>query len=483
MDRLPTAQPADTPTRWESALAAWLTRLVGPLTGGVVALLAAPPETSSVEMATLAFVALLAGNLAVGRIPSWVGLLPLMGALAAAAGPALGAGFLLAIDLVGGMPGMTGAHIASVGLVAMPASMLAAEVARRLGRRNVRQRIAVIGSSESTDSLQRELRLSGDERFEIVGRISFPGDHARPSDDDVALLGPLERLGAVVERDRIDLLLMTGEAPRMTVFNEIAHSCLHLPVRLRELSSFYEEVFGHVAVAEINAAWFQWIVHPKYREHNSIAERVLDLIVATAAFVVTAPLMAVFALLIRRDGGPVFYSQVRVGEGGKPFRIYKLRTMRVGADTAWATAQDNRVTTIGRFLRRTHLDELPQVLNVLRGDMSIVGPRPEQPEIVEHLEQVVPFYSRRHLVKPGITGWAQVRCGYAGSEVGSAWKLCHDLYYLKHRSLSLNLVILGETLRTLVADPQYSAEPRSVRFILAPTETALDAADATARAV
>lgn len=483
MDRPFPAQPSETSTRWETAVGAWLTRLVGPLVGGAVAFTVTAPEASAVEMAVLAFVTLLAGNLAVGRIPSWVALLPLMGALAAAAGPTLGACLLFAIDLVGGLPGLTGDHILLVGLAALPASMASAEIARRISRRSVRQRVAVIGSSESTDSLNRELRLSGDERFEIVGRINFPGDHARPSDDDVALLGPLERLGEVVERDRIDLLLMTGEAPRMTVFDEIARSCLHLPVRLRELSSFYEEVFGHVAVAEINAAWFQWIVHPKYRAHNSVAERVLDLVVASAAFLATAPFMLLFAILIRRDGGPVFFRQTRVGAGGEPFTIYKLRTMRVDANAAWATAEDDRVTPIGRFLRKTHLDELPQVLNVLRGDMSIVGPRPEQPAIVEHLEQVVPFYRRRHLVKPGITGWAQVRCGYAGSEVGSAWKVCHDLYYLKHRSLALNLVILGETIRTLVADPQYSAEPRSVRFILAPTETVLDASDAAARAV
>jgi lipopolysaccharide/colanic/teichoic acid biosynthesis glycosyltransferase len=275
---------------------------------------------------------------------------------------------------------------------------------------------------------------------------------------------------------------MTGEVPRMQVFEEIAASCLHLPVRLRELSGFYEEVFGHVAVAEINAAWFQWIVHPKYRAGHSLGERVLDLVVAAVVGVVALPLLGLLALIIRRDGGPALFRQPRIGEGGREFTILKLRTMRVGAPPEWATESDTRVTAIGRFLRRTHLDELPQILNVLRGEMSIVGPRPEQPEFVDRLEQVVPFYQRRHLMKPGITGWAQVRCGYAGSEVGSAWKVCHDLYYLKHRSLSLNLVILAETLRTLVADPQYSAEPQSVHFILAPTETPIDVAAAAAAA-
>ena len=141
-------------------------------------------------------------------------------------------------------------------------------------------------------------------------------------------------------------------------------------------------------------------------------------------------------LLIRRDGGPALFAQVRIGEGGQRFRLHKLRTMRVGADASaqWACPDDPRITRIGAWLRRTHLDELPQLVNVLRGEMSLVGPRPEQPEFVDRLEQILPFYQRRHLMRPGITGWAQVRCGYAGSDVGSAWKLCHDLYYAKHRS-------------------------------------------------
>jgi lipopolysaccharide/colanic/teichoic acid biosynthesis glycosyltransferase len=124
------------------------------------------------------------------------------------------------------------------------------------------------------------------------------------------------------------------------------------------------------------------------------------------------------------------------------------------------------VTRLGRVLRRTHLDELPQLINVLRGEMTLVGPRPEQPEFVDRLEQTVPYYSRRHLIRPGITGWAQVRCGYAGSDLGSAWKLCHDLYYLKHRSFALDVAIIAETLRTLVADRQYGIEPAGVSFIV-----------------
>jgi lipopolysaccharide/colanic/teichoic acid biosynthesis glycosyltransferase len=166
--------------------------------------------------------------------------------------------------------------------------------------------------------------------------------------------------------------------------------------------------------------------------------------------VLSLPAVALGALAIKlNDGGPVFYRQRRVGEQGHEFEILKLRTMSVDSESTtnqWSGAGDARVTRVGRVLRRLHVDELPQVVNVLRGDMTLVGPRPEQPQITAELERVFPHYSRRLLVKPGVTGWAQVRCGYAGSELGTAWKLCHDLFYLKHRSILVDMLIMLETI-------------------------------------
>jgi lipopolysaccharide/colanic/teichoic acid biosynthesis glycosyltransferase len=154
--------------------------------------------------------------------------------------------------------------------------------------------------------------------------------------------------------------------------------------------------------------------------------------------------------------------------------MLKLRSMREeGEDEArWSSEADSRVTRVGRFMRKTHLDEVPQIVNVLRGDMSIVGPRPEQPEFVAHLERTIPFYARRHLTRPGVSGWAQIHCGYAGSDSGSAWKLSHDLYYLRHRSAVLDLMILCETLRTLFADRQYAGAPSALSFVV-PEESAI----------
>jgi exopolysaccharide biosynthesis polyprenyl glycosylphosphotransferase len=315
------------------------------------------------------------------------------------------------------------------------------------------RRIALVGPDVTAEAIASELRAN-DARYELVGRIAVgPGDRSRK---ETKTLGSLDRTAEIVVEHGIDLLVLSPEIPRLPVFETLAESCLMLPVRLVDLNSFCERVFGHVPVRSINGAWFQYLMHPRFRQKAPAAKRVLDLMVAGAVALAFLPLLALAALLIRRDGGPALFVQTRIGEGGRPFKIYKLRTMAVSdAPASWTTAMDARVTRIGRLLRRTHLDEMPQVINVLRGEMSIVGPRPEQPGYVASLESTLPYYSRRHLIKPGITGWAQVRCGYAGSVEGSAWKLCHDLYYVKHRSFGLDLVILGETLRTFFADRQY----------------------------
>ena len=191
-------------------------------------------------------------------------------------------------------------------------------------------------------------------------------------------------------------------------------------MRLIEASQFYEELLGHVPVGQINAAWFQYIMHPRYRSTPTISKRLFDFAVGSVALVAFAPLIALFAVAIKlSDGGPVFYRQRRIGEGGRDFEMVKLRSMRPAAQAdgaQWSSRDDDRVLPVGRIMRKLHIDELPQLWNVLRGEMTLVGPRPEQPELVGELERRFPHYERRSLVKPGITGWAQVRCGYAGTE-------------------------------------------------------------------
>jgi exopolysaccharide biosynthesis polyprenyl glycosylphosphotransferase len=313
-------------------------------------------------------------------------------------------------------------------------------------------RIIVLGRSHSAASLAAELDRHSD-RLQLVGRVATEPE----GQDDDLWLGPLSDLCALVQRHDVDLLLLGRGVPRMEVFDELERSCLGLGVRVCELASFYEDHFGHIPIAEINSAWFQCVLHPRYDPVPPRSKRVFDVVVAALLGLTFAPLLILLALVIRRDGGPALYRQLRIGEQGRPFTMLKLRTMRVWpeGETSWSTANDERVTRIGALLRRSHLDELPQILNVLRGEMSIVGPRPEQPQYVEQLELSVPFYSRRHQLRPGLTGWAQLHCGYGGSERGAAWKLSHDLYYLRHRSLRLDVRILLTTLKTPFSPHQF----------------------------
>jgi exopolysaccharide biosynthesis polyprenyl glycosylphosphotransferase len=309
-------------------------------------------------------------------------------------------------------------------------------------------RIAFIGSAEAARRLGVDLARADVPRYELVGRIAERGDR----DDRVPIVGQLGGLRAAVLRRRIDLVVLGNAVARLPVFDELAATCLDLRLQLTELSVFYEDVFGHVPTAEINAAWFAHLVDAHAHHPSPTVKRAGDVALAVVLGVATLPLLVVLAVLTRADGGPAIFAQTRVGEGGRPFSLYKLRTMRVGSgdEAAWAQEDDPRATAVGKVLRRAHLDELPQLWNVLRGEMSFVGPRPEQLEFVDQLEHALPFYQRRHLIRPGLTGWAQVRCGYAGSEVGAAWKLCNDLYYVKHRSLGLDLLLLVETLGLLV---------------------------------
>jgi exopolysaccharide biosynthesis polyprenyl glycosylphosphotransferase len=340
--------------------------------------------------------------------------------------------------------------------------------------RRVAVRIAVIGDPEVAQGLSTEIAMAEIRGYEFAGWISVGGQPPPDLAPGVVHLGSIEKLRQIVATRGIELLVHaqgpSGEVSRLDIFEGVGAACLDLPVRLIEASQFYEELLGHVPAGQINAAWFQYLMHPRYRRTPPVSKRLFDLVVGGAALIVAAPLIALFAIAIKlSDRGPAFYRQRRVGEGGKEFEMVKLRSMRPDSQAGgaqWSSRDDDRVLPVGQLMRKLHLDELPQLWNVLRGDMTLVGPRPEQPELVSELERRFPHYERRQLVKPGITGWAQVRCGYAGTKEGSAWKLCHDLYYLKHRSLLADVMIICETLRTFGHRAQFDLEPPGEQFIL-----------------
>ena len=339
-------------------------------------------------------------------------------------------------------------------------------------RRRMRRptRIAVIGNQTAAVAIEQELAINRISAYTSVGWIAA-GNGSAPQFPLPQALGGVPDLASLVEDHQIDLLLIASDVPRLHVFDELVRLTDLVPVRVCELSAFYEDAFGHIPVAEINSAWFQYVMHPKFRPPRNRFKRAFDILVSAAIAIVVLPLMLLSVLLIKLGGGSVLYRQQRIGEKGRPFTMYKLRTMReCGRDEAeqtWCGVQDPRVTRVGCILRRLHIDELPQLYNVLRGEMSIVGPRPEQPCIVSRLELGIAFYSRRHLIKPGLAGWAQLRCGYARSEQGSAWKLSHDLYYLKHQSLRFDTMILIRTFLTLTSQVA-KYERRESSFVTEP---------------
>ena len=225
-------------------------------------------------------------------------------------------------------------------------------------------------------------------------------------------------------------------------------------VRVRTLSLFYEEWLGKLPVSELERVSLLFDIGEIHRARYVRMRRIVDVALAVLgalALVVIVPVVLVGDLLGNR--GPLFYRQPRVGKGGRVFDIVKFRTMRAASDgpvNEWTAEDDPRITPFGRVLRVTHLDELPQVVNILRGDLAVVGPRPEQPRYVDELADKLPFYNVRHLVRPGLTGWAQVKYGYAGDERDALEKLQYDMYYLRHQGIALDLRIIGRTLRSVV---------------------------------
>jgi lipopolysaccharide/colanic/teichoic acid biosynthesis glycosyltransferase len=223
-------------------------------------------------------------------------------------------------------------------------------------------------------------------------------------------------------------------------------------LRVRTLSLFYDEWLGKLPISELERVSLMFDIGELHRARYGRLKRVLDAFMALAGvglLVAVAPLVLIGNRIANR--GPLLYRQPRVGKGGRVFEILKFRTMTpVGGGTVWTTREDPRITPFGAWLRRSHLDELPQVLNVLMGDLSIVGPRPEQPQYVEELSEKIPFYDIRHLVRPGLTGWAQVKYDYGASELDALEKLQYDFYYLRHQSLRLDVRIVGRTLRSVV---------------------------------
>jgi exopolysaccharide biosynthesis polyprenyl glycosylphosphotransferase len=437
----------------------------------VAAGLIAYSHMGSVGEGLIVFVAVLAAAQLIETARFPVHLMPAARVVLALVAPVLGsAGAWLLVNAAGDPYPLT--EYEAIVLGSWLVLALGFWVKARLGA-SLRARVVVIGPRDFAADLAAELAAANVRSYEVVGWIGpeGPNEYRR-----LRWLGGLDDVRESVIEERVELLICApqaadSEGDRLEdVCARVADECLDLPVRLITANQLYEETFGHVPIGTIDAAWYRYIMHPRFRAASPTSKRVFDLVIGTVIGLLMLPVLAVAAVAIKLgDGGPIFYRQHRLGEHGEWFGIVKLRTMRVDAEVAgpqWSIAGDERITRIGRILRRTHVDEIPQLWNVLRGEMTLVGPRPERPEIVVELERRFPHYTRRHLVKPGITGWAQLRCGYAGSELGTAWKLCHDLYYVKRRSVLVDALILAETGVVAFRDAHRALRAPQDRFLL-----------------
>jgi lipopolysaccharide/colanic/teichoic acid biosynthesis glycosyltransferase len=386
------------------------------------------------------------------------------------AGPLLGALGALAIsEMTRSISPLTVAGLVAPVLGAWTVVGIGVWLVRRFDRGR-RVRLAVIGTAEFMGGLSLELEGSGVTGYSVIGCIN-PDRRGWPRQkvDEGLYLGTIGSLRELVLAHRIELLVLgpiaatsksvsrvqfQAQGPsRPEVFELAAEACLDLPVSMIDASQFYESNFGHVPLGTTNSSWLQYLLHPAHRESWPLSKRLFDLVLGALALLIASPVLLISALAIKlSDRGPVLYRQRRVGENGREFDLVKLRTMRAGADELRAAGakEQELVTPVGRVLRRLHINELPQLLHVLGGEMSLVGPRPELPDVVSELEARFDYYDRRHLLKPGLTGWATVCCGYSGTPLGEAWKLCHDLYYLKRRSMLFDLMILFETASSVV---------------------------------
>jgi sugar transferase (PEP-CTERM system associated) len=347
--------------------------------------------------------------------------------------------------------------IASTGVVIgiIVASRATADwLARRMAPR---ERILIIGISDGAVELAHELeRRRAALGVEIVGFVnSEPGrTHVQPA--SIELFEPGADIAGLVRSRHVDRVVVSLEDSRGKLpMDQLLQIKLSGGVQVNDLPSVYEEFTGKISVEHLRPSWLIFSEGFRKSRRSMFVKRAVDIVASLIGLVLGAPLMLLTAALVKlSSSGPMLYHQTRVGADGSTFTVHKFRSMVADAEATtgavWARRNDTRITPVGRFLRRSRLDELPQLWNVLRGDMSMVGPRPERPEFVASLTEQIPFYGQRHLVRPGLTGWAQVRYTYGASVEDAMQKLQYDLFYIKNLSLALDMFILFATLKTVI---------------------------------
>ena len=316
------------------------------------------------------------------------------------------------------------------------------------------ERILIVGTDTTAQTVARQVLAQQDFPYQIIGFIDHDPARVGESVVNPRIVGTPADIEQLVSTHGIDRIFvgMSDRRGKLPI-RELLRAKLS-GVRVEDVNSVYERLTGKLLVEDLRPSWLIFSDDFRASRLTRQTKRIFDLLLALIGLVLGAPLMLFTAVAVwLESGGPVLYRQERMGLNGRVFPLYKFRSMRQDAEQGtpiWASAVDDRVTMVGRFIRKTRLDELPQLWNVLRGDMSFVGPRPERPFFVAQLTEQIPFYEQRHAVRPGITGWAQVKYRYGASIEDSLEKLRYDLYYVKHLSLTFDLTILFDTVKVVL---------------------------------
>ncbi|MBU0677871.1 MAG: sugar transferase [Verrucomicrobia bacterium] len=318
----------------------------------------------------------------------------------------------------------------------------------------------IVGDSEEAENIIRLVAGTPDSGMKLFGIVSSTS--GRPGDfiAGVPVLGRIDRLREIAGYD-IETIIVATSLSREPSLLRLLRPLRYAGVEVLDYASLYEKLAREIPLNHIDDEWLMHAAMNSSRIHIRKFKRAMDISIALIGLILSAPIAMIAAIAIPLNSkGPIFYHQKRVGQDGRAITVIKFRTMRMNAEketgAVWAMAVDTRVTRVGRFLRKTRIDEIPQLINVLLGDMSLVGPRPERPEFIDALAEVIPFYRERLLVPPGVTGWAQVKYPYAASVEAARRKLQFDLYYIKHMSFYLDVLILLRTFRTIVTGLTHS---------------------------
>lgn len=319
-----------------------------------------------------------------------------------------------------------------------------------------KRRVLVLGTGPTAVEVNAKMRRKADRRgFRIVGFVRQAGENSLITKEPTISLD--RPLAEYVRHHSIDEIVVALEDRRDNMPQDALLACRSMGVKVYDVVDFFEQEAGKVVIQHVHPSWFTFTNGFQRGDANRISKRIFDVCMSFALLTIAWPFMLATVLAIWMEdgyGAPILYRQRRVGLNGRVYDVIKFRSMSVNAEgdgkARWATADDCRITRVGRVIRKTRIDELPQILNVMSGDMAFVGPRPERPEFVRELNEKIPFYEKRHCVKPGITGWAQTNYPYGASLEDASCKLEFDLYYVKHQSLFLDFLVLLQTAEVIL---------------------------------